>query len=397
MLHILLFILKIIGIIIAAILGILVLLVCVVLFVPGRYDIEASCDGSISGIRAAARMTWFLNLIRLNVCYEKKEMTWRLRIAWKNRQSGQENKKKIKKEVETHDKEAKELWKDFEEGVEEEAEKGICKELEEHEKVVGTLEETKESGKFKQISEETGESKGQINEKNKSSEEVPDESKESNGESQKSSEKISEGGESLEEKANDCKNLEEAETGAGEWLEEDERGSEKERKRIWQKIADSCQEIIRKITDLYRKITEIPGKTGEILQRFSDRIKTLSEKKNKIIDFITDEVHKKAFVKIKDEGLYLLKKLKPKKFLAKIHFGFEDPCMTGKLLAGVSMLYPFLGKDVEVSPDFERQVLEGNLKIIGRIRVSCFARLLWKLIWCKEVRMTYKHVRSFEL
>ena len=63
MLHILLFILKIIGIIIAAILGILVLVVCVVLFVPGRYDIEASCDGSFSGIRAAARLTWFLNLV----------------------------------------------------------------------------------------------------------------------------------------------------------------------------------------------------------------------------------------------------------------------------------------------------------------------------------------------
>lgn len=73
MLHILLFILKLIGIIIAAILGILVLLVCVVLFVPGRYDIEASCDGSFSDIRATARMTWFLNLVGLHVCYEKEK------------------------------------------------------------------------------------------------------------------------------------------------------------------------------------------------------------------------------------------------------------------------------------------------------------------------------------
>ncbi len=397
MLHILLFILKIIGIIIAAILGILVLLVCVVLFVPGRYDIEASCDGSFSEIRAAARVTWFLNLIKFNACYENKEVTWRLRIAWKNRQSGQESKKKIKKEVETYGEEMEELWKDPEENVEERSE--------ENEKVVGTPKEIREE------EDKPGQSE-------KILEEIQDESEKSYGETEKVAERLSESGESLEKQTNvgedmeeaeagvdeDMeeaeagidKDMEEAETGTGKGLEENERCSEKERKHIWQKIADSCQKIIRKIADLYRKITEIPGKIGEIFQKFSDRIKTLSEKKNKIIDFITDEVHKKALVKVRDEGLYLLKKLKPKKFLAEIHFGFDDPCLTGKLLAGVSMAYPFLGKNVDVSPDFERQVLEGNLKIAGRIRVSYFARLLWRLIWCREVRMTYKHVRNFE-
>ncbi len=408
MLHILLFILKIIGIIIAAILGILVLLVCVVLFVPGRYDIEASCDGSFSEIRAAARVTWFLNLIKFNACYENKEVTWRLRIAWKNRQSGQESKKKIKKEVETYGEEMEELWKDSEENVEERSE--------ENEKVVGTPKEIREE------EDKPGQSE-------KILEEIQDESEKSYGETEKVAERLSESGESLEKQTNvgedmeeaeagidedmeeaeagidkdmeeaetgADKDMEEAETGTGKGLEENERSSEKERKHIWQKIADSCQKIIRKIADLYRKITEIPGKIGEIFQKFSDRIKMLSEKKNKIIDFITDEVHKKALVKVRDEGLYLLKKLKPKKFLAEIHFGFDDPCLTGKLLAGVSMAYPFLGKNVDVSPDFERQVLEGNLKIAGRIRVSYFARLLWRLIWCREVRMTYKHVRNFE-
>ncbi len=397
MLHILLFILKIIGIIIAAILGILVLLVCVVLFVPGRYDIEASCDGSFSEIRAAARVTWFLNLIKFNACYENKEVTWRLRIAWKNRQSGQESKKKIKKEVETYDEEMEELWRDSEENVEERSE--------ENEKVVGTPKEIREE------EDKPGQSE-------KILEEIQDESEKSYGETEKVAERLSESGESLEKQTNvgedmeeaetgadedmeeaetgADKDMEEAETGTGKGLEENERSSEKERKHIWQKIADSCQKIIRKIADLYRKITEIPGKIGEIFQKFSDRIKMLSEKKNKIIDFITDEVHKKALVKVRDEGLYLLKKLKPKKFLAEIHFGFDDPCLTGKLLAGVSMAYPFLGKNVDVSPDFERQVLEGNLKIAGRIRVSYFARLLWRLIWCREVRMTYKHVRNFE-
>ena len=46
MLHILLLILKITGIIIAAILGILVLLICVVLFVAGRHPVTADCQRS---------------------------------------------------------------------------------------------------------------------------------------------------------------------------------------------------------------------------------------------------------------------------------------------------------------------------------------------------------------
>ena len=52
MIHILLLILKMIGVIIAVILGILVLLVCIVLFVPIRYKVGAACDGTISGVKA---------------------------------------------------------------------------------------------------------------------------------------------------------------------------------------------------------------------------------------------------------------------------------------------------------------------------------------------------------
>ena len=109
MLHILLLILKVIGIIFAVILGILVLLACVVLYVPVRYDIRASCDGTFAGIRAGARVTWLLHLVGFYACYEEKELTWRIRIAWKNIRSGQEEKSTIRSEVETYDKEMEEL------------------------------------------------------------------------------------------------------------------------------------------------------------------------------------------------------------------------------------------------------------------------------------------------
>ena len=62
MFQIILWILKIIGILLAAILGIAVLLVCIVLFVPVRYQIEAESAGTFESIDAHARFSWLLYL-----------------------------------------------------------------------------------------------------------------------------------------------------------------------------------------------------------------------------------------------------------------------------------------------------------------------------------------------
>lgn len=62
MFQIILWILKIIGILLAAILGIAVLLICIVLFVPVRYRIEAESAGTFESIDAHARFSWLLHL-----------------------------------------------------------------------------------------------------------------------------------------------------------------------------------------------------------------------------------------------------------------------------------------------------------------------------------------------
>ncbi len=356
MLHILLLILKVIGIIFAVILGILVLLACVVLYVPVRYDIRASCDGTFAGIRAGARVTWLLHLVGFYACYEEKELTWRIRIAWKNIRSGQEEKSTIRSEVETYDKEMEELWEDVEEGEEENA----GEDLEEEGKAPAeAVEGEEESADTSEVKEDR---------------------------------KILE-----EERTGSDPEVEEGEACLTEGLEDGGAGCEEEHRSIWQKITDLCQSIWQKITGLYRKIADIPAKVKDSIENISEKIESLKGKKDKIMDFLTDEVHKKAFVKAKDELWRLLRKLKPKKVAARVCYGFEDPSLTGRILAGISVMYPFLGDDVRVYPDFERKVLDGELEIAGKIKVSYFVWLLWKLVWCKDVRMTYRHVRNFKL
>lgn len=433
MLHILLLILKIIGIIIAVILGILVLTVCVVLFVPIRYQMSASCGGTLEGIHAKARVTWLLHLIRLNISYEDRKLSWRIGLAWKSIQSGKEDKNTIKAEVKTYGKEVEELWEDLEDDLEEEPgedrkEEREASEVDEEEPVERSDKgcDEKEERSVRALEEEWnrlmeghhGEA-GQEEEPGEAVEKSAEEPEELLARLEQEVERLLETEELLEEREAGVHEVwEEACEDSGkepglavksgadrdedsaECREEyEESGQDGDRgwKRIWRKLVDGCRQFIRKISSLYQRIMGIPGRIKCTIQKICGKIGTLSGKKDKILDFLTDEVHRTAFVKVKDEVFWLLLKLRPKKLLGRIRYGFEDPCLTGKLLAGFSIAYPFLGDHLKICPDFERRILKGSFEASGRLRVSYFVKLVWSLVWCREVRMTYRHVRKFEL
>ena len=73
MLHILWMLLKIIGIILLIILGVLVLSVCVVLFVPLRYHGKAEAKGTLDSVKAHLKFSWLLHLVSGYVTYENRE------------------------------------------------------------------------------------------------------------------------------------------------------------------------------------------------------------------------------------------------------------------------------------------------------------------------------------
>lgn len=103
MLHFFLLILKIIGWILLAILGVLVLLVCVVLFVPVRYELDGKCNGTIDTLDVKFRFSFLLHCFAGTVCYTEGKPTWNLRIAWKRfvNQDTELQETPIKKSVES--------------------------------------------------------------------------------------------------------------------------------------------------------------------------------------------------------------------------------------------------------------------------------------------------------
>lgn len=145
------------------------------------------------------------------------------------------------------------------------------------------------------------------------------------------------------------------------------------------------------------KIEQITEKIKCTYHKFCDKINEITEKKDKISDFLTDETHKNAFLKLKNEAFHLLKKLKPKKIQGEITFGFEDPSLTGRLLAWISMIYPWIGEHTDITPDFEHRTLSGDLSIRGRLYVITPVVTAIRLILSKAVRRSFKDIRNFKL
>lgn len=303
MLHIIGMILKIIGIILAVILGILVLLICIVLFVPLRYQVDAGFSGTIESARVKVKCSWLLHLISASADLENGELKWRARILHK----------KFGSELEAQE---------AEEAVEEVA-----------------AAETGDAVVKPVVAEMPEREKPLLREP--------------------------------------VVTVQEA--------EKDEKTPRK-RKRFFVRITEKLKSLYEKINAFFKNIKYT-------FKKICDKIKVLVEKKELVVEFIEDEVHILAFARLKKEAFRLLKFLKPKKFQLRTRFGFEDPYHTGQALALLSVIYPFVGGQLSVEPDFEERVMEGELFIKGKVRAFYAVIMAWNLFWDKNVRKLYADVK----
>ncbi len=361
-------ILKIIGIILLVILGILVLLICVVLFNAIKYEIKGKCDGTLDSLAGQASFSWLFHLIQGEVLIRNGIVRWKIRVAWLQFKGPPESAETVEKEVVE---EAEKVGKEAEEFVEEEAEE-IGEELaEEPDKIKEKLQETEE--KAETVAEETYrdiENTVDSVEDREDSEEQDREESPKNGEQSPA--------------------IESEETGRPEPEKGSVNGEEDHTERgpgifriIWDFIKAGVDTVREFLISIRVAILAI-----------LDNIKQGRDAVTAIWDFLREEVHINAFRKIRDELLYLLKKLRPRLNSLKLKYGFDDPSLTGDVLAGLSVLYPFLGDNALIYPDFENQVFRINLDLIGKARIWNLLLAAIRLLLDKNVRKTYTDVMS---
>ncbi len=359
MLHIILMILRIVGWILLAVLALLVLVFLFALFTPLRYKIDLGCGGKLSSLKAKVRFHILFHLIDGAVFYEDKKLIWNIRAAW-IKLGNSEVPEKAEEDAEKVQESAGETIGKAQESAGETIGKAQESPGETAEKVRESVEKTAE--KVDQAVEEAaGRMQESLEEQAEKAAEVVPENTEEKAEETLEAEKKKEEGTSTEE---------ETRARAGE---ETGAKAESQQSEEQQTLLDKAEAVFEKIKYTFSKIC--------------DKIKILSEKAELARAFLENESHQSAFWKLAAELKKLLFRMKPKKLRGNLRFGFEDPSLTGRVQAGLSMLYPYL-EEVRFYPDFENQVLDGEVSVQGAARLWPMAAFVWNMVWNRDVRRT---------
>ena len=349
MLHIVLLILKIIGIILGALLAVLLIGLCIALFVPVRYQIEAGrteAEGA-PPIEASVKITWLLHLINIRIRYPA-DVYLRVRIF---------------------------LFTIFRLPQERKKERG-----------------RKVSGKKKNDKEEAAGKRNRNDAENKHGRSQEVESGR-NAESSQSVEggRNAESSQSLEDVGKAASVRSEAQKStAAESIQKlesvQEPGHEKQKIPFLKKLKKKLVQIRRIFQKIWYTLTGI-----------CDKIKTIWENIEYYTDILRSDTFKQAFSLCKDELFSIFSYIRPQKFQADLTVGMDDPAATGKILSYYGMLYPFIGSCVNVIPDFERKRMEGTVFIKGKIRLFNFIKAALRIYFNKDIRKLLKLFKKEDL
>lgn len=142
------------------------------------------------------------------------------------------------------------------------------------------------------------------------------------------------------------------------------------------------------------------GKKSEKKENWFQKIKCtfqeICDKIKNIKEYLMDETHIQAFLRLKKEITFFVKKIKPDVIKGYLRIGLEDPYNTGRVLAILSVLYPFYGEHFQVYPNFEQEILEGDVFFKGRIHLMHLLLALGRIYFDKDVKTAYKHYKTIK-
>ncbi len=352
MVHILLMILKILGIILLVLLGIVLALVLLVLLVPVRYRLKAGYDQKPAG---DLRVTWLLRIISYRAEYTEKGLIQALRIFGLR------------------------IW--HSEADSREVEDGVESVLSQEERDL--YEELRREDRERQ--EETKPQSGGNRQEGMASQ---------NDSGRQGETDAGEAGLDNDHEQDPYENLipedEDFLLGAQSLPEEPVFTEDTHppaaspdappvrKKGIISRIGAQVRAFIEKLRFSFQAIC---GKLRDIRKLIQDGRAWLEDEKN--------QASIRLLVR---QAKRLLRHIFPLKGHASVTFGFDDPYTTGQVLSAVSPFSPLYHKILEIHPVFDESVLRARGDIRGRIRLLT---LLWLAFQVYRDKHTWKLICSF--
>ncbi|MGN0424551.1 MAG: DUF2953 domain-containing protein [Acetatifactor sp.] len=142
----------------------------------------------------------------------------------------------------------------------------------------------------------------------------------------------------------------------------------------------------------FQKVRDLPDTIRGIRDKISDIWNNITEYKELLEDPNTKQLWKKG----KDSLLRILKAICPGRCEGRILYGTGSPDTTGYLYGVYGLLSPKLGKRFTVEPDFQETVLEGEVRIRGRIFLITLLVNGLSVLCRKELRIFLKQIKLIQ-
>ena len=148
-------------------------------------------------------------------------------------------------------------------------------------------------------------------------------------------------------------------------------------------IIARLKKIIYSLTDKVKSIIKKTKRKIRAVIRSKDKLK---KKIDDIKMIINDEANKEMVRLLYSQLKALFKEIMPVKYKINIHYGCDDPYRTGQLLMYISVFYGLSGINMNITPDFNEKILEGDIYIKGRVRIYKLLMIVFRVYRNKRFR-----------
>ena len=171
--------------------------------------------------------------------------------------------------------------------------------------------------------------------------------------------------------------------------EDGRQGAGQESESLWEKIVRLAGQLREKLAACAAFFRDM----RYTFEKFCAKIADIRQNIQYYTEVLQEEETRQAFGLCREELLRLVRHVLPRKVRGNIRFGLEDPAATGQLFGLYCAFCQFPGWELAVEPDFEQPVLEGELEIKGKARGAAVLRAGWKLLRSRDIRHLIRRLR----
>ena len=153
------------------------------------------------------------------------------------------------------------------------------------------------------------------------------------------------------------------------------------------KVIFMIKAFIQKIYRFFTAVCQLPGKLERAGKKIGGILKKPQEfselaKKLEAGDVLKDVI---GYLK------YILKHCSPRSVKGYLHFGTGDPAVTAQLTGLLYLVLPAKADKFLLTPDFNEAVIEADLTMKGHVRVCHFLQILWLGFRNKKLRRIIRY------